>query len=269
MLIIEVTWGSKMTMDIFGHRGATGEAPENTLLGFAHALNSARVQCFELDVHLTKDNQLAVIHDNTLDRTTNGKGYISSFTMKELKNFDARNKFNFSDSIAEIPSLSEVFEIYADKIKHFQIEIKVDSSERIENTCNQIIDNIKNYGIGEKVTVTSFNEEALRCILRKNSTQKCGFIASSYRESALKKAIDLGCCNTCIPIETPDAKVLVKEAHAAGLEVTGWLGNTRKDVETLLEWQVDSITTDYPTQILQFIRNSGLKDSIRKGSYYD
>ncbi|PKL11511.1 MAG: glycerophosphodiester phosphodiesterase, partial [Spirochaetae bacterium HGW-Spirochaetae-8] len=74
---------------LFGHRGAAGEAPENTLVGFAHAFQVAHVRCFEFDVHLTKDRQLAIIHDASIDRTTNGKGFVADYTLQELKKLDA------------------------------------------------------------------------------------------------------------------------------------------------------------------------------------
>src|SRR5262245_48572737 len=77
---------------IFGHRGAKGEAPENTLSGFSYA-RSVGVEAFELDVHLSADHELMVIHDATVDRTTNGNGPVAGFTAAELAALDARAGF--------------------------------------------------------------------------------------------------------------------------------------------------------------------------------
>lgn len=245
-----------MALMLFGHRGAAGEAPENTLVGFEHAYKVAKVRCFELDVHLTKDKKLAVIHDGTLDRTTDGKGPVGSRTMEELRRFNAGVLFPGRFPGSTIPSLDEVLTIYADSVASFQIEIKTDSREVLELVSSMVVDAIRRYRIGEKTVVTSFDRYALECVLKAAPSQKCGLIAMNYTARDLENAIGLGCFNTCIPLTAPDGAELVAAARAKGLQTTGWLGNTPGDVDSLLAWKVDSITSNYPGPMRAYLRDA-------------
>jgi glycerophosphoryl diester phosphodiesterase len=92
---------------------------------------------------------------------------------------------------------------------------------------------------------------------------KRGLISSRYDEQTLEKARAMGCRNTCIPLAT-GSKALVQRAQAAGLEVTGWLGNTRSEVDTLVDWGVDSITTNFPSFVIPYLRDRGLHSPERR-----
>lgn len=98
----------------FAHRGFSGKYPENTMLAFKKAIESG-VDGIELDVQLTKDGEVVIIHDETIDRTTDGKGLVSSYTYEELSKFDAsfiyRNQIEFN----KIPTLREYFELIKNK----------------------------------------------------------------------------------------------------------------------------------------------------------
>jgi glycerophosphoryl diester phosphodiesterase len=244
-----------MQVLVFGHRGAAGEAPENTMAGFRFAYDKAGVRNFELDVHLTKDGELAVVHDADLDRTTNGAGPVGNYRMAELKRLDARGAFgDYEDAV--VPSLEEVLSEFSEKAGEFQLEIKTDRPEILDRACRKLNDFIIIYGIEHKVTVTSFDPYAVEKMRGLNPSLKLGFISFDYTEEVLKKAISLGCGNTCIPLKT-GTKGLVNQAQVAGLEVTGWLGNTREEVDALLDWGVDSITTDYPSFVIPYLSERG------------
>lgn len=246
---------------LYGHRGAAGEAPENTLAGYRYAYGLG-VRFLELDVHLTKDGKLAVIHDDTLDRTTNGKGHVGGYEMDELREFDAGVLFpKFAG--ASIPSFAEVLEEFAEKMDGFQVEIKTDRPFILDIVCRQVADALRDFGISGKVVVTSFDPYAIRAMRRIAPAQRCGLISMRYRESDVRLAKDLGCWNTCIPLKTGGSAALVDLAHGFGLEVTGWLGNSIEDVDALLEWRVDSVTTNYPSIALPHLRNLGQLDPER------
>jgi len=244
-----------MSMLLFGHRGAAGEAPENTLVGFAYAYQMAKVRCIEFDVHLTKDKQLAIIHDATIDRTTNGKGLVAGYTLQELKQLNAGVLHGSQFAGAIIPSLDEFLEIYAPKITSFQLEIKTDTHEVLDIVAKMVVKALKDYEIADKTVVTSFDPYAIEQVLKIRPSQKCGFIAMDYTQEHLDTAVKLGCFNTCIRITTPHGKELVAQARERGLQTTGWLGNSIQDVETLLDWHVDSITTNYPSSIGAYLRD--------------
>lgn len=243
-------------IDLFGHRGAAGEAPENTLVGYTYAFDLG-IRCLEFDVHLTKDGDLAVIHDETLDRTTNGKGHVGGYTMAELRRFDAGVLFP-TYSEAKISSLTEVLDQYADRMRLFQLEIKTDRPFILDIVCRQVCDALVDYDIGGKTIVTSFDPYAIAEIGKILPGQKRGLISMFYKESDIYLAKELGCYNTCIPLKTGGSKQFVDIAHSLGLEVTGWLGNTIDEVDRLLEWGVDSITSNYPSLVLPYLRSKGL-----------
>src|SRR6476619_6139509 len=113
---------------IFGHRGSMGTMPENTLLGFRHALDLG-VDGIELDVQLTKDGELVVIHDEKIDSTTDGTGYVKDYTLNELRQFSAGVAFSNLElfdkdvwALERIPTLEEVFEL----ITPYQIELNIE-----------------------------------------------------------------------------------------------------------------------------------------------
>lgn len=244
-------------VQLFGHRGAAGEAPENTMAGFAYAY-ALGVRCLELDVHLTKDGDLAVIHDDTLDRTTDGKGHVGGYTMDELKGFRASALFADRYPEARIPSLTEVMETYAKKISLFQVEIKTDRPFILDMVCKQVCDTLLAFNAADKAVVTSFDPYAVRTVRKILPKQRCGLISMYYKESDIHLAKDLGCWNTCIPLKTGGSAELVRIARNLGLEVTGWLGNTIPDVDALLEWGVDSITSNFPALVLPYLSGKGL-----------
>jgi glycerophosphoryl diester phosphodiesterase len=249
--------GATEMVDLFGHRGAAGEAPENTLAGYRFAFGLG-VRCLELDVHLTKDGELAVIHDEVLDRTTDGKGHVGGYTMAELRGFDAGFLYGGAFPDARIPTLDEVFAEFAAKMRLFQLEIKTDRPFILDMVCGKVAKILLDHGIADKVVVSSFDPYAIRTMKKILPGQRCGLISMQYRESDLRWAKELGCWNTCIPLKTGGSADLVRKAHALGFEVTGWLGNSISDVDALLEWGTDSITSNYPSVVLPYLKSKGL-----------
>src|SRR5699024_9203426 len=115
---------------IVGHRGARKEAPENTLAGFLHA-RELGLDAVEFDVHLSKDHELVIIHDKTVDRTTTATGPVAEFTANELAELDARAEFPDWPDIVGVPRLDQVLDI-VDDMPHINIEIKTDTPDRLE-----------------------------------------------------------------------------------------------------------------------------------------
>ena len=111
-------------MLIYGHRGAQGEAPEGTIPGFRHAL-ALGLDAVEFDVQLTADHQLVVIHDATVDRTTDGHGPVSSFSLEHLQQLDARAQFPDWPEPCRVPTLAETLEV-GGGMSHLLVEIKRD-----------------------------------------------------------------------------------------------------------------------------------------------
>jgi glycerophosphoryl diester phosphodiesterase len=241
-------------MLLFGHRGARGEAPENTLAGFAHAFR-AGVAAFELDVRLTADEQLAVIHDATVDRTTNASGVVSDFTAAQLAALDARAAHPDWPERVGVPLLGDLLDAYAGRVR-LAIEIKTDAPERLERVCAAVVSHVVRYGIAAGVTVTSFDPVALEIMRRIAPALPRAFIGAYDTPAFLETALRLECRQADIQPSRGSADV-VRQAQAHGLRVVGWQGNTPEDLAALIDWGVDGITSDYPTRAIAFLREHG------------
>lgn len=238
-------------MNLFGHRGAKGEAPENTLAGFQY-VRTLGIDAFELDVRLSADDQLVVMHDATVDRTTDGQGPVSSFGAEELAALDARAEHPGWPTRVGVPILAEVLAAIPDA-SQWELEIKSDAPERMERICRQLAVMVAQYGLRGRVMITSFDPVALQLMTAVAPELPRGFIARFDTPDHLETARTLGCARVGIPLATGSAE-MTRAAQAAGLDVTGWPGNTHDGVRTLLGWGVDNITTDFPTMALDALR---------------
>ena len=150
----------KYNIIVAGHRGYRSNYPENTLLSFQKALELG-VDMIEFDLNLTKDKKLVVIHDEKVDRTTNGSGYIRDMTLKEIKLLDAGSWFSDEFSKLRIPTFDELLELVSyKKDLLFNVEIK----ERTHETVDLAIEVIKNYGVLDRCVFTCFSADIIKYI---------------------------------------------------------------------------------------------------------
>lgn len=147
-------------MKLFAHRGFSGKFPENTLLAFRKA---AGLDIFgvEFDVHLTADRQLVVIHDETINRTSNGSGFVKDMTLEELRRYDYGSWFGKQFAGEKIPTLREVLAVYKETGHMLNIEIKSDIFE-YEGIEQQISEEIEFWGMQERIIISSFNHESIQ-----------------------------------------------------------------------------------------------------------
>lgn len=235
---------------LIGHRGARGEAPENTISGFLHA-RSLGLQAIEIDVHLTRDHQLVVIHDDTVDRTTNASGKVSDFTANELAALDARSECTEWPEIVGIPTLEEALDVLT-AFPMIQIEIKKDTNERLEAVVAAVIEAIRARGIQDRVVLSSFEPYALEVVARLAPEQSRAYIGAWDSPDYLETALRLGCSQADVSLTTSSAD-MVTQAHANGLRVVGFQCNSPEALERALAWEIDAATSDYPTSILPLI----------------
>ena len=245
-----------MVKELFGHRGAAFEAPENTLAGFAYAWEIG-VRSFELDVRLSADQQLVILHDESLQRTTGIARKVGELTVAQLAELDASGLFPGWHEKATIPLLEDVLKTYFQRLKSWEIEIKSTSPENLEILCPMLVKEIERFGIASRAIVTSFDPLALEIMRRIAPDLRRAFISHYDRPEHLETAIRLGCYRVCIPLQHSN-KATVQAAHAAGLNVAGWHGDSIEMLETLLDWDVDSITTNRPGLGLDFLRKRGV-----------
>ena len=241
-------------MILYGHRGAKGEAPENTLAGFQYA-QALGIDAFELDVRLSADQQLVLMHDPTVDRTTDGRGPVSAFDAAELSRLDARAQHPGWPTRVGVPTLAGLFAALPDAAQ-WEVEIKTDAPDRMQRICRELALMVEQYGLRGRVTVSSFDPTALELISAAAADLPRCFIAAFDTPGCLETALRLGCAQVAVPLRTGSAEI-VRAARSAGLRVAGWPGNTPEDIRTLRGWGVDQITTDFPTMALEAVRGVG------------
>ncbi|WP_339510073.1 glycerophosphodiester phosphodiesterase [Pseudomonas sp. RL_15y_Pfl2_60] len=227
---------------IYGHRGAKGEAPENTLASFQQCLEHGVNRC-ELDLHLSRDGELMVIHDPTLKRTTGRRGKVVEHDAHELVTYDARKGGPGWVKSCPIPPLSELFEHCA--FEHWQLEVKSASKVRAARTVEAIAKLAEQYGLSDKVTVTSSSREVLSALKRLTPQLSRGLVAEYSWLDPIKVAQHYECEYLVLnwTICTPER---LAKAQKAGLHVSVWTVNEPALMRRLADFGVDSIITDFP-----------------------
>ena len=239
-------------MILFGHRGAKGEAPENTLAGFQYGLNVG-LRAFETDVRLTADGEIVLLHDATVDRTTDGTGAVAGMTLEQVRSLDARADFPDWPAPCRVPTLDELLDFLPPDIT-VEVEIKRDTPERLALLVPRLVEALDRHDARGRVTISSFEADALRRAREAAPEIPRGFIGAYDAPRFLETAVDLECAQADIPLATGSVE-MVRAAHDAGLRVTGWPGDTDAQMETLVrEWRVEGITTNFPSVALPFLR---------------
>lgn len=147
-------------LKVYAHRGSSGTHPENTIAAF-RAAAVLPVYGVEFDVHMTKDGELVVIHDESIDRTSNGKGFIKDMTLAELKHYDVGKGFSPKFKGETIPTLREVLYVFKDTHHHLNIELKSDIFP-YDGMEQKVLQMLKDYRLEERVVISSFNHEMVR-----------------------------------------------------------------------------------------------------------
>ena len=236
---------------IFAHRGFSGKYPENTMLAFEKAIEIG-VDGIELDVHLTKDDELVIIHDENVERTCDGDGLIKDMTLEELKKFDASATFRGVYGFNAIPTLREYFELVKDKniITNIELKTGIFDYPTIEK---HVIDLIREYGLEKKIILSSFNHFTILRCERLAPEIKRGFLSESWLIGYGKYAAEnnVQCCH---PIMCSLSDEVVKEMRDAGREINTWTVNERHDIERLAKMGIDALIGNYPDRMIEALR---------------
>ncbi|MGM0571257.1 glycerophosphodiester phosphodiesterase [Marinobacter sp.] len=243
-------------MIVYGHRGARGEAPENTLAGFTTAYRHG-IRHFELDVQLSSDGVPVVIHDLTLDRTTGKPGKVANHTSAELAGLDARqNAAPWPDPVG-IPTLEQVLNA-CPEVAHYQLEVKPDGRQRLNILCNRLTELIQRRQLFETVAVTSSDGWFLQEIKRRNRRIHTGYVAGRRFPRPVITARRLK-CSYLIPSWRICSAEMVQQAHRQDMQVSVWTVNRIHDMLTMEDYGVDSIITDFPTSTRIYFDNRAVR----------
>ncbi len=227
---------------LIGHRGYPAKFPENTLASFEGAMQ-AGCDMIELDVTLTKDRKVVVIHDDTLDRTTTGKGPVRGHALAEIKALDAGSWFDARFASERVPELWEATELTAGRCM-LNIEIKESAFEAgypADAVERQVVNLVKTGGAMERVIVSSFDQRILRRIAAMEDPPAIAYISDHGADKPLVEML--------LAIKAfswhPRFKVLTRDQvhalHAAGLKVFPWTINTQAEADRILAMGVDGL----------------------------
>ncbi|MDI6592090.1 MAG: glycerophosphodiester phosphodiesterase family protein [Patescibacteria group bacterium] len=220
---------------VLGHRGCAGLEPENTIRAFKRALDLG-VDLIEFDVRMTKDKKLVVIHDEKLDRTTNGKGFVRDFAFEEIKKLDAGKG-------EKIPSFEETLNLLKSEKPIIVIEIKE------PQITEKILKIIKKENLENKVLIVSFWHNILNKIKEIEPEIKTGAILAGRPMNLVSTAKAAKSKLLCLRHEFIDEE-LVKNCHRKGIEINAWTVNELKDIERMIKLGIDIISSDYPNRVL-------------------
>jgi glycerophosphoryl diester phosphodiesterase len=235
------------------HRGASVECPENTLLAFRRAMEHG-VEALEIDLHLTRDQQLVVIHDARLERTTNGAGRVREHSLAQIQTLDAGQG-------ERVPQLAEVFQLMRGTPLRLCIEIKGSSEAESLETCQAAVQAIEAANLTGKVILTSFNPAALLrgkallpglATMLDPSPQDGSLTPRQVCEQGLRAGAN--CLSYDFQHVTP---AVAEEARLSGLALWPWNPNETDEITAMLRLGVPGIMSDRPERLNQAIRDFG------------
>lgn len=231
-------------MKILGHRGAAGTSPENTLLSFVKGLELG-VEGFEFDVQLSRDREVVICHDERVDRTSDGKGWVKDFTLKELK------RLNFGVGLgvyAPIPTLEELLEMLDGWPLILNVEIKTGLIP-YPGIVDQVVGLLDKYRVASRSIISSFEHKTILEVIANYPHLKTGLLYECGLISPWLYAQTIGASHLHphYAFVTPE---LVRESHLRGIGVNTWTVDEAWEMERVAISGVDMVITNYPERFL-------------------
>ena len=246
-------WTAKFSIMVIAHRGFSGAAPENTLAAFQKGIEIGS-DMIELDVHLSRDGEIVVIHDETLERTTNGKGMVADQTLQDLKRLDAGSSFGPAFAGEKIPILREVLDLAKGRVL-VNIEIKNPTHQRysITELAEKTLREVEKAGMIDKIIFSSFNPASLEWIGKKEPRAQTAFLFhrpwNSLRDIPGSQEYSvLNLRNIHLTREK------VAELKKAGKRVNVYTVNPEEEIRKFVDWGVDGIITNYPDRLIKVLQ---------------
>ena len=261
---------------VIAHQGGDGIWPGDTMYAFEKAVEIG-ADVLEMDAHITEDGQIVLMHDEKVDRTTDGTGLIEDLTLSELKNLDAAYKWSNDDGKTfpyrgqgiQVPVLGELFEKFPRM--RYVIEIKLTQNPIEKPLC----DLIRNHDMQDKVMVASFHDEAMQ-----NFRRTCPQVATSASRTEVRNFVLFGKVflsgwiapqyQAIQPPYDPKesmnilimTKRFIREAHAKNIKVEPWTVDEPELMKEYIEWGVDGIMTDRPDLMIGVLKELGIDRQV-------
>lgn len=245
---------------VIAHRGGAGLMPENTMASFKNGI-ALKSDFIEMDAHLSKDGIPVVIHDPTLERTTDGFGQISNFTLAQLQTYNAAAKSLSVTSKEPIPSFAQVLDLAKPTNVKVEVEIKVPPQGRYNSIEQKMIDEIVAHDMTDRVQISSFNMDVIKDVKAINPKIKTVVLMSvdyfrAYDLNTPKTIIDhvtsLGAEIIAVNKDYLNAK-LVQEARARKIIVEVWTVDSESDIKKFIAMGVDGIISNRPDKLKEVV----------------
>ena len=244
---------------VTAHRGFSRIAPENTMPAFQAALDSG-ADYIELDVQLTRDGQLVVFHDDTIERTTNGRGVLTNYTYKQLQTFSAGAWFGKDEEFKDvkIPLFDDVLELVG---RDILLNIEIKRSGNVNETAEKVVELIEAHGIVDSCYVTSFSYPALKKVKQLNPKIKTALIANLAAATSYSHLpyIDAVSMNYLFVNQST-----VNSAHHNGKRIFVWTVDRQSEMQKMMALGVDNIITNRPDKALEVVDSKKVGDSVLK-----
>lgn len=247
---VEQTVGERKQVENVAHRGATGYAPENTIVAFDLAVDM-KADYIEIDVQRSKDGELVLIHDTTVDRTTDGTGKVGDLTFEQLRSLDAGSWKGEQFAGEPIPTFEEILDRYHGKIG---ILIELKAPELYPGIEEQVAEVLKERNLdkpqNEKIIIQSFNFESVKRVDQLLPKVPVGVLTSNRADTTLEALQEFSTYadwfNPSYGIVTEE---LVNQVHSQGMQIGSWTVRSQEAADFLFEMGVDAIITDYPDYV--------------------
>lgn len=232
-------------VQIFAHRGFSGYYPENTMLAFQKVAEETVANGIELDIQLTKDGEIVIMHDEKLDRTTNGSGWLKDYTLEELKTLSVGVNVKGFFPRQTIPTLHEYFTWLKTTKLITNIELKTSVFE-YEGIEEKLIAMVKEFGLEDQIWYSSFNHYTIAKIKKLMPEAKCGLLMDTWLMNVGAYAASQGAAtvNACSFFCCKEGVAADLHAHNVGLQA--WTPNDAELMQELVDAGVDVLITNYP-----------------------
>lgn len=241
-----------MTTKIYAHRGASKYAPENTLPAFQLAYEM-KADGIETDVQLTKDLIPILIHDEILDRTTNGFGYVKDYTFAELKELDAGSWFSNKFANTKLISLQELLDWIKYKPLYLNIELKNNKID-YEHLETIVLNMLEEYQLLDRTTISTFSSKSIKRLKEYNHLVEIAYLTSKQNKNLLSDARSMGADAIHIKYKLLNSS-LIGESKNMNMNVRVYTVNTQYLMKKCFKLGCEGIFTDVPDKALIYRKN--------------
>lgn len=251
---------------VIAHRGGADLAPENTLAAFRNAIHLG-ADMVEIDVHLTRDGHVVVIHDNTVDRTTDGHGRIADLTFHEIRSLDAGEKFDPRFAGEKVPTLEETLETLRGKAG-LLLEIKKDHDTLYPGLEEKVVRILQEHHAGKWTTVQSFNLHTVQKVQRLDPSLRTFYLLGrnfkTFYDSVARQVQEGHPASPSFTGVAPHHSLLdagkVDTLHKAGYQVYTWTVDDPREMQRILSLHVEGIITNVPDKLIAMLKEEKEKE---------